>query len=466
MVIDRKQRLTLPEQKAPTQNALARRSTWTEVNLGYTPEQAEVEASRCLQCPAAPCQKACPLHNDIAGALDLLAAGNRRGAAERFRATSPFPDICSRICPQERLCEGSCVVGKRGAPVHIGQVDRFLADEYAREQGLPALVVAPSTGRSVAIIGAGPAGLSGAEDLRRQGHRVVVADAWPLPGGVLRYGTPTFKLPKALVAAKCAQLANAGVEFVQRRIDPVAGLAGLQDEGFDAIMLTIGASAGNRLRIPGEDLMGVWLATDFLVQANLPAQELPATHRRPLAPGDRVVVIGGGDTAMDCCRSAVRLGVAEVLCLYRRTEDDMPGRQAERLYAKEEGVRFAFLTAPMRLLSTGGAVTGIECLRMDSGNPDASGRRQVLPIAGSTFVTPASAVIVAAGYHVDDELDLIAPDLDRRRDGTVVADPLTGLTNLPGIFASGDVVAGPDLVVTAAAAGRRTAAAIHAYLSR
>jgi glutamate synthase (NADPH/NADH) small chain len=463
-IIDRKQRLTLPEQKPAMQDPLRRRGNWAEVNLGYTREQAMAEADRCLLCPAAPCQKACPLRNDIAGALALLASGDERAAAERYRITSPFPEICSRECPQERLCEGSCVVGKRGAPVRIGQIERFLADTFRRENELSRLTVPAPTGRAVAIVGAGPAGLAAAEDVRRAGHHVVVFDAWPRPGGVMRYGTPTFKLPRGLVAAKCDQLVAAGVEFVRRRIDQATGLEGLKSEGFDVILLTVGAGASNRLRVPGEECRGVWTATDFLVRANVPEDDLPAAYREPLAMGDYVVVIGGGDTAMDCCRTAVRLGAKDVLCLYRRTEADMPGRRVERRYAQEEGVRFMFLAAPLRLMSTEGAATGVVCTLMTPGEPDASGRCRPVPVSGSDFIVPASTVIIAAGFHVDEELDDIAPELARKPDGTVAADVQTGSTNLQGIFATGDVVAGPDLVVTAAAAGRRAAAAINAFL--
>ncbi|MBI3979360.1 MAG: NAD(P)-dependent oxidoreductase [Chloroflexi bacterium] len=464
-VIDRKTRMRLPEQHAPLQDPAVRRQNWDEVCLGFTLQQALAEANRCIFCPAAPCQQACPLHNDIPGAIGLLETGDTIGAAERFRLTSPMPDVCSRVCPQERLCEGSCVLGKRGAPVRIGKIERFVTDAQRAAQGLPPMAVAAPSGRSVAVVGAGPAGIAAAEDLRRTGHRVVVFDAWPAAGGVLRYGIPTFKLPKSLVTAIVVRLEKAGVGFVgDRRIDGGGGLAALRAEGFDAVVLAVGASAPVRLGVPGEDLAGVWTATDFLVRANLPPDDLPPAMQARPAVGERVVVIGGGDTAMDCCRSAVRLGAAEVLCLYRRTEAEMPGRTEERSYARDEGVRFEFLAAPLRFLGENGAVVGVECTRMALSEPDARGRRSVVPVPDSSFAVPANTVVVAAGYRVDRELGEAAPDLARRADGAVVVDPETGATNLPGVYAAGDATTGPDLVVTAAAAGRRAAAAIDAYL--
>lgn len=464
--IDRKRRMGLPAQHPASQDPAIRQHNWNEVSLGFTREQAIAEAERCIHCPAAPCQKACPLHNDISTALQYVENGDLLAAAATFRLTSPLPEVCSRVCPQERLCEGSCVIGKRGAPVHIGLLERFAVDTQRGETGLPKIPTAPATGKSVAIIGAGPAGLAAAEDLRKRGHRVVVFDSWPLPGGVLRYGIPCFKLPKSLIADKCAQLTDAGVEFACRtRIDGATGLARLREQGFDAILLANGADAPARLGIAGEDLRGVWSATDFLVRANLPAGELPSDDDEPLIVGKRVVVVGGGDTGMDCCRSAIRSGAEDVVCLYRRTEAEMPGRKEERAYAREEGVRFEFLASPVRLIGTNGAVSQIECTRMQLGEPDPRGRRQVTPIPDTQFTISVDTVIVAAGYHVDDALGEIAPGLNRAPNGTVEADAATLGTNLPGVFAAGDVVVGPNLVVTAAAAGRRAAAAIDSSLT-
>lgn len=465
-VIDRKRRMGLPPQKAASQDPTLRRMNWEEVSLGFTAEQARAEAERCIHCPAAPCQKACPLHNDISSALAYLEDGDILRAANHFRQTSPFPEVCSRVCPQERLCEGSCVIGKRGTSVHIGLLERFVADRQRLQESLPTLVPAADTGKSVAIVGAGPAGMAAAEDLRLLGHRVVVYDSWPLPGGVLRYGIPSFKLPKAIISAKCAQLEDAGVQFeCGIRIDGASGLKSLVDRGFDAILLANGADAGARLEVPGEDLANVWLATDFLVRANLPASELPNTVDSRVKVGKRIVVVGGGDTAIDCCRSAIRSGAEDVLCLYRRTEEEMPGRKEERAYARDEGVRFEFLAMPLRLIGKDGAVSEVECTRMTLREPDAKGRRQVSPTPNSSFTISADTVIVAAGYHVDEALADLAPGVSLQSNGTVKADSKTLSTNLPGVFAAGDVVVGPNLVVTAAAAGRLAATSIHRYMT-
>jgi glutamate synthase (NADPH/NADH) small chain len=315
----------------------------------------------------------------------------------------------------------------------------------------------------VAIVGAGPAGLAAAIELRRAGHRVVIFDAWPAPGGVLRYGIPSFKLPKDLIEGVWSRLAAADGELVANtRIESESDLARLRSDGFDAILLAFGASAPNRLGIPGEDLPGIWTATNFLVRANLPSSELPPDPGEALAVGDRVVVIGGGDTAMDCCRTAVRLGAADVLCVYRRTETEMLGRREERAYARDEGVRFEFLSAPIRLLEQDGHLAGVECVRTELGEPDASGRRHVTPVPDSAFVVPATSVVVAVGYHVADGM----VNVSHRSNGTLSVDPATRATSLTGVFAAGDAVNGPDLVVTAVAAGRQAAAAITEYLSQ
>jgi glutamate synthase (NADPH/NADH) small chain len=464
---DRKRRMALPDQRAPTRDPMERRHNWEEICLGFDVRQAMAESERCIRCPAAPCQKACPLHNDIRGAMESLESGDVLGAADRFRVTSPMPDVCGRICPQERLCEGSCVLGKRGVPVRIGQIERFVSDVQRAERGVPPIVAGAPTGRSVAIVGAGPAGLAAAEELRRRGHRVKIFDAWPLAGGVLRYGIPTFKLPEALIAAKQHQLEAAGVEIATAVTIGAAGdLATLRSDGFDAVLLAIGAGAPTRLGVPGEDLASVWSASDFLVRANLPPSDLPPAAKAPLSGGERVVVIGGGDTAMDCCRTAVRHGAPDVVCLYRRSEAEMPGRREERAYARDEGVQFAFLAAPVRLLGENGVVTGIDCTRLALGEPDGSGRRRVTPIPDALFYLPATTVVVAAGYHVDEKRSALTTDLVRQSNGTIMVDPDTGATSLPGVFAAGDVVNGPDLVVTALAAGCRAARGIDAYLAR
>ncbi|MBI3965827.1 MAG: NAD(P)-dependent oxidoreductase [Chloroflexi bacterium] len=465
LALDRKERLATPPQPAPRQPAVERTHNWNEVFLGFDPDSARAEAQRCIQCPAAPCTKACPLHNDIPGAFWHLERGDTLSAAEVFRQTSNMPEICGRVCPQEKLCEGACVVGRNGRakPVQIGKLEQFCADFQRRHQGLPLATVAPST-PTVAIVGAGPAGLAAAEELVRLGHAVTVLDAWPRPGGTLRYGIPSFKLDKTIIDAKVAQLEAMGVEFVtSMRLHPELGVRHLLDVGYGAVFLAFGAVSGNRLGIPGEDLSGVHGATEFLVRANLSPSELPAAFQNPLSVGERVIVIGGGDTAMDCVRSAVRLGAKTVSCVYRRSEAEMPGRKEERQYAREEGVQFHFLAAPLRLLGEV-SVGAVEFIGMELAEPDARGRRSVRPVAGSEFTIAADTVVVAAGYHVDETMAEALEGVETRSDGVVVVNSETGATNVPGVFAGGDLTSGPDLVVTAVAAGRRAARAIHEYI--
>ena len=428
-----------------------------------------VEATRCIQCPAAPCIKACPLHNDIPGAFWLLESGDFVGAANKFRETSTMPDVCGRICPQERLCEGDCVVGNNPKlnvrPVAIGRLEAFVADHQRKTEGLPRPVMAEKTGKGVAVIGAGPTGLTVAELLAAKGHSVTILDNWPEPGGVLRYGIPSFKMGKGIVDDKVALLKDLGVEFIANvSIGRDKSVEQLLDE-YDAVYLGHGASIGASPNLPGEDLDGVYYATDFLVRGNLPAKELPEGQKEKPKIGKRVVVIGGGDTSSDCVRTAVRLGAEEVTCLYRRTEAEMPGRIEERTHAKEEGVKYVFLAAPLRFIGDqDGKVTGVECIEMELGEPDASGRPRPVAKAGSESIVPADTVVMAVGYWTDEEFAKAVPGLEAQKGGRIIIDPETGETSVPGLFAGGDSVRGADLVVTAVADGRRAAEAIDAYL--
>ena len=467
--VDRKGRLRIPAQAAPTQPVAERVRNWDEVFLGFDAETARREAQRCLQCPAAPCTKACPLGNDIAAALWRIEHADPVGAADVFRETSNLPEVCGRICPQEKLCEGSCVVGLKGkaTPVQIGKLEQYCTDLQRATTGIPVPEVA-CTGAPVAIVGAGPAGLAAAEELAKTGHPVTVYDRWPLPGGTLRYGIPSFKLSKAVLDAKIAQLRAMGITFVpERTLGRDVDVAALRANGFAAVFLGYGASVGNRLEIEGEDLPGVHLATDFLVRANLPPTHLPGDRRRPLTVGERVVIIGGGDTASDCARSAIRLGAREVTWAYRRTEAEMPGRAEERRYARDEGVRIEFLAAPLRVLGVHGAgrVAGVELARMELTEPDASGRRGVRPVAGGEFTVPADTVVVATGYHVNEAAAAAVRGLATRTGAIVITETDTGRTSVPGVYAGGDAATGPHLVATAVAAGRRAARAIHEDLA-
>jgi glutamate synthase (NADPH/NADH) small chain len=464
--IDRKTRLRIPHQPAPKQAPEERVHNWLEVYEDYDLQTAKLEAFRCIQCPAAPCQVACPLDNDIPGALLKLEDGDVLGAAAVFRETNPAPDMCGRLCPQESLCEGNCVVGKIAIPVAIGKLESFAAD-YERDHGgrvTPA--PAPSTGKRVAVVGSGPAGLTVAEVLAKRGHGVKVFDAWPQPGGVLRYGIPGFKMDKRHVDDQVDYLHSLGVQFVfNRMIGRDVPIDQLFEDGYDAVFLGHGAGSAKRVGIPGEDLEGVYTATDFLVRTNLEGDDLPAHMRRPIDVGDRVIVIGGGDTAMDCVRSALRTGADTVICAYRRNETEMAGREDERRHAKEEGIDFLLRVSPVEFIvgEDDESVGSVRLQRMELGEEDESGRRRPEPVPGSEFDVEADTVVVAIGYQVDPTLFDRIPDLEATDWGSVSADD-SGRTSRPGVFAAGDNVRGADLVVTALADAKRAAAAIDDYL--
>ena len=466
--IDRKARLQVPHQPIPKQDPKQRVHNWLEVYEGYDLPAAKIEAFRCIQCPAAPCQVACPLHNDIPGAFLKLEVGDVQGAADIFRATNPAPDMCGRLCPQESLCEGHCVVGKKAIPVAIGRLEAFIAD-YERDHGgrrLPA--IAPATGKRVAIVGSGPAGLAVAEELSVRGHEIKIFEAWPKPGGVLRYGIPGFKMDKRHIDDQVEYLQRLGVELAYNvRLGYDITVDQLFADGYHAVFLGHGAGQGNRLGVPGEDLSGIHIATDFLVRANLPPGDLPEWMWEPIEAGRRVVVIGGGDTSMDCVRSAVRMGAEEVYCVYRRTEAEMVGREEERRHAKEEGVTFHFRATPVRFVASddGSSVHAVRFQKIELGEPDESGRRKPVPVIGSEFEIEADTVVIAIGYKVEKLLYQTTPDLEATEWGTVKAED-DGRTSRPGVFAAGDNVRGADLVVTALADAKRAATAMDEYLRR
>ncbi len=470
-----RRRLAISVQPVPKQDAEARKRNFEETYLGFDLNAAKIEASRCIQCPSAPCQEACPVSNDVPGAFALLEIGDILGAAEKFRETSNLPEMCGRLCPQESLCEGSCVVGfairpdgHSEPPVTIGKLESFCTDYQRRElNGYPHPRYRPEpTGRNVAVIGSGPAGLAVADELAKLGHGCTVFEFWPEPGGVLVYGIPNFKMRKSILDEYVAYLTAMGVKFrcntyVGRDITIDQMLAG----EFDAVFVGTGANIGNEMGIAGEGLRGVHTATDFLVRGNLRPDQLPPHLSEPLPPPRDVVVIGGGDTSMDCVRTAIRLGAKNVVCVYRRTEAEMLGRQEERKNAREEGVRFEMLALPTRIVGdAAGNVTAVEIQRMELGEPDESGRRRPVPVPGSEFIVPADTVAIAIGYGADPILAQTTSGLRADRKALIQVDA-TGRTSRPAIFAGGDNVNGADLVVTALADGRRAAAAIAEYLA-
>lgn len=467
-------RLAISVQPVPKQDAEARKRNFDETYIGFDLNAARIEASRCIQCPSAPCQEACPVSNDIPGAFALLEVGDIIGAANVFRQTSNLPEMCGRLCPQEKLCEGACVVGfairpggQKEPPVTIGKLEAFCTD-YQRQQlgGYPMPRYMPEpTGYKVGVIGSGPAGLAVAEILAEQGHAVTVYEFWPEPGGVLVYGIPNFKMRKNIVDEYIAYLKALGVEFVcNTYVGKDITLDDMLATEFDAVFLGTGAGVGNQMEIEGETLQGVYSATEFLVRGNLEPDALPAQFREPLPALKDVVVIGGGDTSMDCVRTAVRLGAERVSCVYRRTEAEMLGRGEERKNAREEGVIFEMLTLPTRIIGNEeGRVVSVECQRMELGEPDESGRRRPIPVQGSEFIIPADAVAIAIGYGADPVVPQTTSGLKADRKALIQVDD-SGRTSRPGVFAGGDNVNGADLVVTALADGRRAAEAIGEYL--
>jgi glutamate synthase (NADPH/NADH) small chain len=472
MPCDNHRRLEIRVQPVPKQDPKERVKNWDEAFLGYSLEQAQIEAERCIHCPTAPCQEACPVENDIPGAFLLLEQGDVIGAANKFRETSNLPEMCGRLCPQESLCEGACVVGfairtaDMGSqpPVSIGKLESFVSDYQRRTEGLPIPVLPPPSGKKVAIVGSGPAGLAVAEELAKLGDGSTVFDAWPEPGGVLLYGIPNFKMRKEILHDKLDYLRKVGVEFVcNTRIGQDITIDDLFAQGYHAVFIGTGAGIGGQMRIPGEELGEVYQATEFLVRGNLEPQQLPETMREPIPVGKHVLVVGGGDTSMDCVRTAVRLGAESVTCMYRRTEHEQKGREEERRHAREEGVQFQYLTVPTRFVGENGRVSAAECVRMRLGQPDESGRRRPEPVPGSEFTLPADTVVLAIGYNADDLLEDTTPGLHTDSSHLIRVDEDFS-TSRRGVFAGGDNVNGADLVVTALADGRRAAAAIHAYL--
>jgi glutamate synthase (NADPH/NADH) small chain len=442
-----------------------------EVALGYSPEQAQLESMRCLRCKTAPCVNGCPVRIDIPGFLIAAAEGDFRKAIDVIKQNSLLPAVCGRVCPQESQCQLHCTVGKSlkdvDKSVAIGRVERFIADWEAEqaEQDLPE--IKPETGRKVAVIGSGPAGITVAADVRREGHTVALFEAFHKPGGVLMYGIPEFRMPKQIVQREIDALKAMGVSvetnFVVGRTRKLADL--IEKDGFDAVFVGTGAGLPKFMHIEGENLVGVFSANEFLTRANLMRAYDRENAHSPICNARQVAVLGGGNVAMDAARTAVRLGAEEVYLVYRRTEVEMPARVEEVHHAKEEGVIFHVLENAKRVLGDEyGQVQSIECLKYELGEPDDSGRRRPVEIAGSEFLLPVDTVIVAIGNDSNPLIKQTTPQIETNHWGNIVVDD-NGKTSMDRVYAGGDIVLGAATVILAMGEGRRAAASINALLT-
>ncbi|HEY3365343.1 MAG TPA: NADPH-dependent glutamate synthase [Symbiobacteriaceae bacterium] len=457
------------KQHMPVLAAARRVSSFEEVPLGYTLAMAEHEADRCLQCPDPQCEQGCPVQVPVRDFIGLLAQGRVEDSVRKMKEYNRLPAICGRVCPQEEQCEIQCVLNRSGRhPVAIGRLERFVAD-WERTNGWVETEPPEPNGQKVAVIGAGPSGLTCAGDLAARGYDVTVFEALHAPGGVLMYGIPEFRLPKAIVEDDVARLEALGVKFVYNvLVGRTLTIDDLMDRmGFGAVFIGTGAGLPRFMKIPGENLGGVYSANEFLTRINLMRAYRFPEYDTPLRMGRRVAVIGAGNTAMDCVRTALRVGAEQGLIVYRRSEHEMSARAEEYEHAVEEGVQFHWLTAPVRILGgEDGWVNGLECVRMELGEPDASGRRSPVAVPGSEFILPVDTVILALGTTPNPILLKATPGLPTNRHGCVVADPATGATTRPGVFAGGDVVTGAATVILAMGAGQKAARGIHEYLSR
>jgi glutamate synthase (NADPH/NADH) small chain len=451
----------------PKQKPEERRRNFNEVALGYTEEQALEEANRCLQCPKPQCISGCPVEIEIPAFIKLLREGKYEEAIAKIKEKNSLPAICGRVCPQEEQCQMKCVVGKVGEPVSIGRLERFLAD-WERKRSFKIPEIAKPTGKRVAVIGAGPAGLTVAADLAKLGHKVVIFEALHLPGGVLVYGIPEFRLPKSIVQAEVDYIQRLGVElklgFLVGRTYTIPEL--LKERGFEAVFIGTGAGLPAFMNVPGEDLGGIYSANEFLIRVNLMKSYAFPCYDTPIRIGKHVVVIGGGNVAMDSARSALRLGAEEVCIVYRRSREELPARKEEIENAEEEGIICKFLAAPLRFIGDEkGWVKQMECICMELGPPDDSGRRRPVPVKGSEFVMDVDTVIVAIGRTPNPIIQRTTEGLQVTKWGTIVADE-NGKTSLEGVYAGGDIVTGEATVISAMGAGKKAARAIHEYLMK
>jgi len=449
----------------PEQDPLVRKTNFEEVSLGYTPVQAKEEAGRCLQCRDPKCVTGCPVNVPIPRFIKALREGDFMGAIAIVREANLLPAVCGRVCPQESQCEKLCTLAKKMEAVAIGRLERFVADQEMQNGGSNVPAIAPATGRKAAIVGSGPSGLTCAYDLARQGHSVTIFEALHEPGGVLVYGIPEFRLPKKIVAREIEALKRMGVTIETNAVvGKLISIDELMTE-FDVCFIGTGAGLPRFMDIEGEHLNGVYSANEFLTRINLMRAYRFPEFDTPVKRGDRVAVVGGGNVAMDAARTALRIGAREATMIYRRSLAELPARKEEVHHAQEEGIRFELCANPVRITGDGGAVTAVECVRMDLCELDASGRKSPKPVAGSEFLVPADVVIMAVGTGANPLVPQSTKNLDVNHRKYIIADEETGRTSRDGVFAGGDIVTGSATVISAMGAGRKAAKAMHEYLT-
>lgn len=466
-----KDKIAIPAQDMPTQDPCVRATNLDEVSLGFTPMQAVVEAMRCIECKNQPCMDGCPVRIDIPRFISHIAASDFQSAINTIKENSLLPAICGRVCPQETQCQATCTVGKSlkdpEKAVAIGRLERFAADWERTRGKITPPTVKPATGKKVAVIGSGPAGLVVAADVRREGHHVTIFEAFHKTGGVMRYGIPEFRLPNDIVDIEVNTLKEMGVEFKTNYV--VGRTRKLMDlfekDGYDAVFIGTGAGLPLFMNIEGENLVGVFSANEYLTRANLMRAFERNVADTPIYNSQRVAVLGGGNVAMDAARMAKRLGAQDVFIVYRRSENEIPARKEEVAHAKEEGIEFCFLQNAKRILGDDKSrVTGIECLRYELGEPDASGRRRAVEVTGSEFIIPVDTVIVAIGNSSNPLISQTTPAITTNKWGNILVDEC-GKTHVDKIYAGGDIVLGAATVILAMGEGRRAAAAINKMLA-
>jgi len=461
-----KERMKIPRQVMPEQDPMERVKNFSEVPYGYTAEQAMEEAKRCIQCKKPLCVGGCPVNIDIPWFIKLIAEGKFVEAAHKIKETNGLPAVCGRVCPQEDQCEKVCIIGKKGEPVSIGRLERFAAD-YEREHSEVQIPELPKwSGKKVAVVGAGPAGLTVAGDLVKMGHKVTVFEALHTAGGVLMYGIPEFRLPKKIVQSEVEYLKRMGVDIVLNSVvGKLETIDELLDNGYSAVFVGSGAGLPYFMNIPGENLSGVYAANEYLTRVNLMrAYQFPEADT-PVIRGSKIVVIGGGNTAMDAARTALRLCPEEVSIVYRRSREELPARVEEIHHGEQEGLKFRLLTNPKKFIGDKeGRLKAVECVKMELGEPDESGRRRPVEVKASEFCIDADVAIVAIGNGANPLIPQTTPDIKVNKWGNITVNPDTGRTSKQGVFSGGDIVRGGATVILAMGDGKKAAASIDEYL--